>query len=129
MKKLKIIAAIGLLVFVILIAVAALKTGYSKDDRTTVTLKLLKQTLELYKKDCSQYPDSLDALIQDNLEKCPTHKGGKFVRGGKLPLDGWANPFVYRSDGNTFQLFSVGHKELEITDKQDVGPKNDNNGS
>ena len=128
MKKLAVSIITVFLVVCGFFVFAVYKTGYSKDDRTTVTLKLLKLTLEQYRKECERFPTKLDELIQDRIENCPAHKDGKLIPGGRLPTDGWMNPLVYDSDGKNFRLSSIGHAKLEITSQSDVEVKSAHKG-
>ena len=69
--------------------------------------------LRLYCMKHGAYPDSLDALVPEFLDK--------------LPLDPFSGkPYVYRRDGSGFVVYSVGHNGVddggvEVTGDRDKG--------
>lgn len=78
-----------------------------------------KQLLEDYRRYCSQYPTSeqaLDALVSKptTAPDCPNYPASGFLSSGKLPADPWGTPYQYISDdGRSFVITSFGNDRKE----------------
>lgn len=77
----------------------------------------LEGVLELYRMDNGRFPTSEQGL--DALVHAPTgdpaprnYPPGGYLKGGKVPLDPWSNPYFYESPGqhnpHAFDLWSQG---------------------
>jgi general secretion pathway protein G len=107
-----VVAILGLLIA--LVAPAAINTlSKTKLKIAAQDIARTSEPLEMYKLDVGSYPageDGLQALITkpggaDNWS-------GPYIKGGKLPVDPWGRPFIYRSpssrSGHDYDLCSYG---------------------
>lgn len=76
--------------------------GKGKQDAAIAQIGNLKSSLELYKLDAGNYPQSLEALTKGT-------SGGKPVL-SKLPKDPWGNAYQYRFPGehDDYDIVSYG---------------------
>ena len=84
----------------------------AKVDTTKVQMKQLASILKSYRLDCNLYPTTdqgLEALVGKPTggTECKNYAPGGYI-GGKMPKDGWDKDFIYTSDGNTFEIKSLG---------------------
>ena len=80
-------------------------------------LNTLEAQLELYRMDNARFPTTeqgLDALVHEPTgEPAPrNYQPGGYLKGGKVPLDPWGEPYYYESPGqhnqHSFDLWSHG---------------------
>ena len=74
-------------------------------DATEVHLKYFRTSLDLYRLDANTYPSQsagLEALVDTGL----------MVKEQKDP---WGNPYVYRSNGRAYRIFSCGPDGVAYT--------------
>ena len=107
-----------LVVMAILVLIASLVAprviaylGTSRVKTARIQIESLSTTLELFRLDTGRYPSSeagLDALVL----KPAVIQGwnGPYLKGGRLPLDPWGRPYLYRSPGEhgEFDIYSLG---------------------
>ena len=72
-------------------------------------IEAFRDMLREYKAQCGQYPTSeqgLKALEIENqlIQKCDNYRGEL----DKVPLDPWDSPYIYTSDGETYEILSLG---------------------
>ena len=85
----------------------------AKADATKTQIRGLETALDLYRLHNSRYPSS-DQGLKALLEKpevglIPKNWNGPYLRGKKLPEDGWDSPFRYISEnGNEYEIISLG---------------------
>ena len=89
----------------------------AKVDTTRVQMKQLATVLKNFRLDCGQYPtteQNLDALISKPTggAECKNYAPGGYVD-KKVPKDAWDKDFLYTSDGNTFEIKSLGADRKE----------------
>lgn len=109
------------IVIIGIISVAAVQsyngvTNKAKVTRTKQDLATLGATLDRYNLDNGNYPTTeqgLLALIEEpTTEPIPSgYNSGGYLRGKKLPKDGWGHEFYYAcpgSDGGDYDLISYG---------------------
>ena len=89
----------------------------AKVDTTRVQKKQLATVLKNFRLDCGQYPtteQNLDALISKPTggAECKNYAPGGYVD-KKVPKDAWDKDFLYTSDGNTFEIKSLGADRKE----------------
>ena len=80
----------------------------SRVKTTQAQLMNLKDAVQSYYMDCSEYPASLDDLMTKNSNP---KWDGPYLDAKNLPKDGWDNDFVYAcpgSDGQAFDIMSYG---------------------
>ena len=85
----------------------------AKADATKTQIRGLETALDLYRLHNSRYPSSeqgLNALLErPEVGIIPKNWNGPYLRGNKLPEDGWDSPFGYISvNGNEYEIISLG---------------------
>ena len=85
----------------------------AKADATKTQIRGLETALDLYRLHNSRYPSSeqgLNALLErPEVGLVPKNWNGPYLRGNKLPEDGWDSPFRYNSEnGNGYEIISLG---------------------
>ncbi len=89
----------------------------SKVTAARTQIKSLEANLELYRMDNGRFPTTeqgLDALVREpTTEPVPrNYQPSGYVKGGRVPLDPWSNPYQYESPGQNnaygFDLWSLG---------------------
>ena len=84
----------------------------AKVDTTKVQMKQLATTLKNFRLDCGSYPTTdqgLEALVSKPTQggDCKNYAPGGYVD-KKVPKDAWDQDFLYSSDGNTFEIKTLG---------------------
>jgi general secretion pathway protein G len=92
----------------------------AKVETTKVNMKNISSTLKQYRLDCGSYPNTnqgLDALITKptSSPECKNYAPNGYLDKKTVPQDAWEKPYLYTSDGNTFEIKSYG------SDKQEGG--------
>jgi general secretion pathway protein G len=113
-----------LLVVLVILAILAMVVapnvlryiGTSKVDATHTQIQNIQTALDLYALNEGGYPstaDGLAALLQKPAGVAQWR--GPYLRGDRVPLDGWGHPFVYRSPGENslYDLVSLGANNKE----------------
>ena len=85
----------------------------AKADATKTQIKGLETALDLYRLHNSRYPSTeqgLKALLtKPEVGVLPKNWNGPYLRGKKLPEDGWGSPYRYLSgNGNNYEIISLG---------------------
>jgi len=91
----------------------------------TIQMQNLAERLKEFRRHCGSYPTTeqgLEALIQKPTSgtECKRYAPEGYIDGGALPVDPWENPFVYTSDGKTFNIISYGNDGVEGGEGQDA---------
>ncbi len=111
---------VELMVVIVLIGLLAGVVGTKvipiifKGKKTTARaqMKTFAEAIRMYYLEFSQYPETLDDLVQP-AEGWPNG----FLDSKQVPLDPWGEEYVYdRSGGDPYLLFSKGPDKLEGTD-------------
>jgi len=94
------------------------KYNRSKVDATKIQMKQLGTILDDFRRECGFYPTTdqgLDALVQKptNGRECKNYSPDGYIKGGKVPKDGFGNDFAYESDGNKYVIKSLGNDGKE----------------
>jgi general secretion pathway protein G len=113
-----------LLVVLVILAILAMVVapnvlryiGTSKVDATHTQIQNIQTALDLYALNEGGYPSTADGLAA--LVRKPANVPdwrGPYLRGDKVPLDGWGQPFVYHSPGKNslYDLVSLGANSKE----------------
>jgi len=74
-------------------------------DAALSQISSLEAALDMYRLDMNEYPDSLEALMEN--ESGSASWNGPYMRRA-IPRDPWGNDYVYDSDGREFTLLSYG---------------------
>lgn len=84
----------------------------AKVNATKVQIQQMGPILDDYRRVCGTYPtmdQGLEALMKKPGSGCTNwDSAGPFIKGNKLPNDGWDRPFNYESDGNKYKISSLG---------------------
>ena len=83
--------------------------GEAKRNAAKTQMSNIESTLDGYRLDMFQYPNSLEELIKNNSSD-PKWKG-PYLKNGILPKDPWGNPYQYRKPGGEkreYDLYSFG---------------------
>ena len=90
-------------------------------------MSVLHQALLLYRRDCGAFPSTRDGLAA--LVHPPAQEGWRGPYILKLKPDPWGRPFGYESDGERFQMSSLGPDgmvgspdDLRLSATGDEGP-------
>ncbi|MGK5085129.1 type II secretion system major pseudopilin GspG [Bdellovibrionota bacterium FG-1] len=106
-----VVAIIGLLGTVVGMSVMK-KLDEARVETTKNQIRQLGMILDDFKRVCGRYPameQGLDALIKkENAGDCKNYDPDGFIKGGKLPQDGWNHDFIYTSDGVKYEIKSLG---------------------
>ena len=119
-----------LIVLVILAGLAALvvpsffgKVEEAKLNQVKIQLKSLEQALDYYQLDNSTYPTTeqgLQALLaKPGLGREAINWRGPYIRSKELPKDPWNRDFLFRCDGATYAIGSLGADGAEGGEGQD----------
>ena len=101
------VAIVGLLVG--LVGPAAMRQlQASRVNATEAQIDQLRAALDIFQIDTGRLPPEdvgLTALVSD-----PGVPGwnGPYLRDGQMPQDAWGGAFLYRNDGNTVRVISLG---------------------
>ena len=100
------------------------KYNRAKVDSTKIQMKNLGVVLDDFKRECGFYPtqdQGLDALFNKPTagRECKNYDPEGYIKTKKVPKDGWGNDFVYTSDGNKYELKSLGNDGKEGGDGYD----------
>lgn len=112
---------IEMLVVVMLIgAIAAFVGGNimasfnkAKVQNTKTQMRQLGSALDQFKLECGFYPttdQTLEALLtKPTGRECKNYDPQGYLGGKKVPQDAFSNAFVYESDGNKYEIKSLGN--------------------
>ena len=101
------------------------KLSSAKVDTTKITLKTVSGSLDEYYLNNGKYPstqEGLQALITP-VQGTKNFPDGGYIKGGKIPTDGWENDLQYVSpgqEGRKYDLFSLGADGKEGGEGQDA---------
>ena len=103
----------------------------SKVNATKIQIKQLGVILDDFKRECGFYPTSeqgLDALVKKPTggRECKNYDPEGYIKGGKIPKDGFGYDFVYNSDGQKYELKSLGNDNAEGGEGVDADITNNN---
>ncbi len=112
-----------LIEMMIVLAIIALVMGFvgtkvirrfdeSRVNATKIQMKQLSVVLDDFRRVCGFYPSTeqgLDALIKPPVGRvCKNYDPEGFLNNKRVPQDAWNHDFVYISDGNKFEIKSLG---------------------
>jgi general secretion pathway protein G len=128
LEILVVLAIIGLLVGLAVTRVGGIFGSKQEDVARLFVNSSVKTPLTAYRIDMGGYPSTAEGL--QALATPPQNKGdswkGPYIEapGGKLPMDPWQEPYVYRFPGvknkDSYDLFSKGADKTEGT-PDDIG--------
>lgn len=128
LEILVVLAIIGLLVGLAVTRVGGIFGSKQEDIARLFVNSSVKTPLTAYRIDMGGYPstaEGLQALVTAPQNKADNWKGPYIESpGGKLPMDPWQEPYVYRFPGlknkDSYDLFSKGPDKTEGT-PDDIG--------
>ena len=95
----------------------------AKVDATKIQIRQMGTVLDDFKRDCGFYPTTdqgLDALVHKPAgRECKNYDPEGYIKGGKIPKDGFNFDFYYESDGHKYVLRSLGNDGKEGGDGVD----------
>ncbi|MFQ5810303.1 MAG: type II secretion system major pseudopilin GspG [Armatimonadota bacterium] len=118
-----VLVILGLLASLVLPKYAA-RQREARKGATIAQIGLLKDALELYMQDNGRYPTTaqgLEALVTEPTSEPRPRKWMGYLE--QLPLDGWANEFVYKSPGSEdrdYEITSLGADGVEGGEELDA---------
>ncbi len=114
-EMLIVIALIALIGTIVTVNVTS-KFARSKVDATKIQMKQLGVVLDDFRRECGFYPlteQGLDALVKKPMpigtRDCKNYDPEGYIKGGKVPQDGFGRDFLYESDGNKYVIRSLGN--------------------
>jgi general secretion pathway protein G len=121
LEILVVLAIIGLLVGLAVTRVGGIFGSKQEDIARLFVNSSVKTPLTAYRIDMGGYPstaEGLQALVTPPANKGDTWKGPYIeTPGGKLPMDPWQEPYIYRYPGvkskDGYDLFSKGPDKIE----------------
>lgn len=103
-----------LIVMAILAMLAALvgpalfgNLGRGQRSAAQTQMDALATALDTYRLDIGRYPRELEGLIENDTGR-DNWQGPYLARAQTIPLDPWGNEYVYRVEGQSFTLMSLG---------------------
>jgi len=91
------------------------KLDEGKIEATRIVMQTLRGSLEDFKRHCNRYPtteEGLNALVQKpaGQPECKRYRPGGYTNDGKLPVDAWEQPLIYKSpdNGRSYDIMSYG---------------------
>lgn len=122
-KKLKAFSLMELMVVIIILGLLAAfvlpnLTGKSEDAKAKITcvqMKTVAQVLKLFKIDNSRYPTTSEGLklLVSNSSSLSNYPKNGYFEDGKLPHDPWGAEYIYTSEGDSFEIISLGADKKE----------------
>ncbi len=89
----------------------------AKVDSTKTQIRGLQTALDLYRLHNGRYPGTdqgLKALLtKPEVGLIPKNWNGPYLQSKNLPQDGWDTDFVYRGDGQDYEIVSLGADSVE----------------
>jgi len=90
----------------------------SKVNATKIQMKQLGVILDDFKRECGFYPSNdqgLDALVKKPTagRECKSYDPEGYIKGGKIPKDGFGNDFLYTAEGAKYEIKSLGNDNAE----------------
>ena len=126
MELLVVIAILGLLAGLAISKVDNIFGGAQASTAQLFVKESMKTTLFTYRMTMGDYPstaDGLQALIAAPASKADRWRG-PYIRGNKVPLDPWGEPYQYRSPGTKnkggYDLYSKGPDKVD-GNEDDIG--------
>lgn len=102
----------------------------AKVDAAKIQMRQIGVILDNYKMDCGMYPteqQGLEALVSKPTsgKECKKYDPDGYVKDKRVPKDPWSNEFKYLSDGNQYELISLGNDSAEGGEgvKKDISTK------
>jgi general secretion pathway protein G len=85
----------------------------AKVETTRVNMKNISSTLKQFRLDCGSYPTTeqgIEALLTKPTagQECKNYAPGGYLDKKQAPKDAWDMDYLYTSDGNTFEIKSLG---------------------
>lgn len=114
-----VMAIIGMLAVMVAPNLFRQQAGAQRDAALS-QISALETALDAYRLDVGEYPDSLDALVENVDDRAAWN--GPYLR-RDLPLDPWGNSYVYTVDDGDFTLISYGRdgEQGGSDDDADIG--------
>ena len=92
------------------------RTDEARQTKAAADIKSIEQALSLYKLDNGGFPTTeqgIQALVTPPTSGPPARRWNPEGYLEKVPVDPWGAPYVFRSDGNGFVIYSFGADGVE----------------
>jgi general secretion pathway protein G len=99
-----VMAIIGMLAVMVAPNIFNQQAGAQRDAALS-QISTLEASLDTYRLDVGEYPDSLDGLMRNDSDRASWN--GPYLR-RDVPKDPWGNDYVYDVNGREFTLISYG---------------------
>jgi general secretion pathway protein G len=99
-----VMAIIGMLAVMVAPNIFNQQAGAQRDAALS-QISTLEASLDTYRLDVGEYPDSLDGLMRNDSDRASWN--GPYLR-RDVPKDPWGNDYVYDINGREFTLISYG---------------------
>ena len=103
----------------------------AKVDSTKIQMRQLANVLDIYRLDCGIYPTTeqgLEALLSqpEGEPECSNYDPNGYLKSKSPPKDGFGKGFLYESDGNSYEIISLGNNGKEGGEgiDKDISSKN-----
>jgi general secretion pathway protein G len=88
---------------------------------TTIQMQNFKARLQEFRRHCGSYPteeQGLEALISKPTtgKECKRYAPNGYIEAEDVPVDPWDEEYIYKSDGKTFTIISIGPDMEEGTE-------------
>lgn len=102
------VAIVGLLVGLVGPAAMRQLQG-SRVNTTEAQISQLRAAVDIFSIETGRVPSEAEGLaaLVDNAAAIPGWNG-PYLRDGRLPVDAWGNPFIYKLDNDQVQIISLG---------------------
>ncbi|MDX2471266.1 MAG: type II secretion system major pseudopilin GspG [SAR324 cluster bacterium] len=94
----------------------------AKIDQAKIQMKLLENSLDMYRVHMGGYPTTgqgLQALVEEPSSDGPANWRGPYIK-GKMPVDPWGKPYDYSSTGSEVQMRTFGADGVEGGEENDA---------
>ena len=106
-----VIAIIGILASLVIVRYAG-KTDQAKVATAKAQISQLEGAIIEFQAHCDRLPTALEELINTPSD-CPNWQKGGYLKLRKVPKDPWSQEYIYRLDGSTFEIISLGADKKE----------------
>lgn len=107
-----IVLAIGALIMSFVGSNVIRRYDQARVDGTKIQIRQLGVILDDLRRVCGRYPtteEGLDALVKAPATlNCKNYDPEGFIKEKRVPDDAWNRPFIYISDGNLYEIKSLG---------------------
>ena len=101
-----VIAIIGILASIVIGRFAG-KTDQAKVATAKAHISQFESAVIEFQAHCNRLPNALDELVNKPGD-CPNWLEGGYLKGKTVPKDPWGRDYVYKVQGSSFEIISLG---------------------